>query len=136
MLEEAVELVEVAVGNGQELRRVSSLRAADRVELDLELVAKALDAPRDSDEVASFEGRGVKIGVAEQPAGDGARAVAKLEREIGDTIACHEAVLARAREHAFDPRSLAELGNGRGCGGGRGGHEPMVDAEADGRVGG
>ena len=53
VLEEAVELVEVAVGGRQERRRVGRLGAPDRAQLDLELVAEALDAAADGDQVAA-----------------------------------------------------------------------------------
>jgi hypothetical protein len=45
VLQEAVELVEVAEGDGQEGRGVGVVGAGDRAQLELQLVAEALDAP-------------------------------------------------------------------------------------------
>ena len=44
VLQEAVELLDVAVGHGEELRRIG-LGGADRPQVHLELIPKALDAP-------------------------------------------------------------------------------------------
>jgi hypothetical protein len=76
VLEEAVELLQVAVGGGQERRRVGRLGAPDRVELDLELVAEALDPPGDLHQVPALELAGEEVGVAEGARLDGAAAVA------------------------------------------------------------
>ena len=96
VLEEAVELVEVAEGDGQEGRGVGVLGAGDRAQLELQLVAEALDAAGDAHEVALVEAPGEQVGVAEDARGDGAGAVAQLEREVrrarcgrsGDPCAC------------------------------------------------
>ena len=104
VLEEAVELVEVAVGDGQERGRVGvAVGARDRAHLDLQLVAEALDAParrargrRGSKRPAS------SVGVAEDARRDRAGAVAQLEREVRRARARGQAILARAGEHAVD----------------------------------
>ncbi len=84
VLEEAVELVEVAVGDGQELRRVGrrGVDARDRADLELQLVAEALDPAGDAHEVAAIEAPGEHVGVAERARRDRAGAVAQLEREV------------------------------------------------------
>ena len=68
-VEEAVELVEVAVGDGQEVRRVGLVGAgaADLLDVELELVAEALHAPAHAHEVAALEAPGQDVGVAERP---------------------------------------------------------------------
>src|SRR3954463_7859574 len=67
VFEEAVELVEVAVGDRQEGRRVGLRggRFRDRPYLELELVAEALDAPGDTHEVTALEPAREHVGVAE-----------------------------------------------------------------------
>ena len=55
VLEEAVELLHVAVGDGQELGRVGGLGALDLLDVDLQLVAEALDAPAHAHELAALE---------------------------------------------------------------------------------
>src|SRR2546421_2637039 len=62
MLEEAVELVEVAVGDGEEVRRIGGvIGAPDRAQLDLELVAKPLDSTGDPNELAALELPGQEV---------------------------------------------------------------------------
>jgi hypothetical protein len=115
----AVELIQVPVGDRQERGRVGRLRLGDRADLELELVAEALDAARDAHEVALLEAAGEHVGVAERAAGDRSRAVAELEREVGRARPCGQAVLARAGEHGVDVVSGTQGGD-RGLG--RGGH--------------
>ena len=68
VLEEAVELVEVAVGGRQELCRVRAvLGAPDRLQLDLELVPEALDPAAHGHQVAALELAGEEVRVAEGP---------------------------------------------------------------------
>jgi hypothetical protein len=57
VLEEAVQLLEIAVGDRQELRRVGVTRLGlpDGPDLELKLVAKALDAPCNPHQVATVE---------------------------------------------------------------------------------
>ena len=87
VLEEAVELVEVAVGDGQERGGVGLAGAArrDRAHVDLQLVAEALDPARDAHEVAALEAPGVEVGVAEDAGRERAAAVAQLDREVRRT---------------------------------------------------
>ncbi len=114
VLEEAVELVEVAVGDGQERRRIDAAggRAADRAQLDLQLVAEALDAAGDVDDVAAVEAPRDHVGVAEHAALDRARAIAQLDREVRRAAARHQAVLAGAREDPVDLLAGAQRRDG------------------------
>ena len=104
VLEEAVELLHVAVRDRQELggSLASSARALDRLQRHLELVAEALDAPAHGHEVAALELPREEVGVAKCAARDGARAVAQLDRQIGRSVPGRQAVLAGAREHTLD----------------------------------
>ena len=131
MLEEAVELVEVAVGDGQEGGRIGVPRvgASDRADVDLQLLAEALDPPGDADQVAAVEAPGVQVGITEDPSRERSGAIAQLDREVRRAGARDEPILARAGE---DPGQLVAVAQGAD---GRGGHEPMMyrdpDAAAD-----
>ena len=111
VLEEAVELVEVAVGGRQERGRVGRLGAPDRAQLDLQLVAEALDPPGDRDQVAALELAGQEVGLAEGARLDRAGAVAQLDGQVGAAAAGRQAVLARAREDPLDLGPSAQLGD-------------------------
>ena len=102
VLEEAVELVEVAVGDGEERGGVGVRRPLDRPHLDLQRVAEALHAALHAHEVAAVEAAAEQVRVAEHARGERARAVAQLEREVGRAGAGGQAVLARARVDAGD----------------------------------
>ena len=78
VLEEAVELPDVAVGDRQELGRVRVGRL-DRLHLDLKLVAEALDPPGHGHEIAALELARQEVRVAERAPRDGARPVAQLD---------------------------------------------------------
>ena len=96
MLEEALQLVEVAVGGGQEAGRIrlGSLGAGDRAQGDLQLIAEALDAALHAHEVPALEAPGEQIGVAEGAREDRAGAVAQLDGQIGGAGARELALLA------------------------------------------
>jgi hypothetical protein len=113
VLEEAIELVEVTVGDRQEGRGIGVVvgRARDRAQLDLQLVAEALDASRDAHEVAALEAPGEHVGVAEGARLDGAAAVAQLDREVRRARPRQQAILARAREDALDLLARAQRGD-------------------------
>jgi hypothetical protein len=85
VLEEAVELVQVAIGDREKMGRVHAVEAgaADRPQLDLELVAEALDAAPHGHQVAALELASEEVGLAKDARGDGAGAVAQLERQVG-----------------------------------------------------
>jgi hypothetical protein len=102
VLEEALELVAVAVGDRQERRRVRLLGAGDLAHLELELVAEPLGAPAHAHEIAAIEPAGEQVGVAERARLDRSAAVAQLERQERQTGARLQPVLARAGEHAVD----------------------------------
>ena len=110
VLEEAVELVEVAVGDRQERRRVGAALAGalDPLELDLRLLAEAHDAARHAHQLAALEAPAVQVGVAEQARRQRRAAVAQLEREVGRAAAREQTLLARAREDALDPLARAQ----------------------------
>ena len=108
MLEEAVELVEVAVGDGQEGGRVGrAVGPGDRRHVDLQLVAEALDPPVHPHEVAALEAPGEHVGVAEGARRDGAGAVAQLQREVGRAGSRDQPLLAGAGEDAVETTSPA-----------------------------
>jgi predicted ATP-grasp superfamily ATP-dependent carboligase len=111
VLEEAVELVQVAVRDGQERGGIRLLGARDAADLDLQLVAKALDATDDAHEIAPLEAPGEEVRVAERAPGHRPRPVAQFERQIGDARARLEPVLARAREHGVDVVARAKGGD-------------------------
>jgi hypothetical protein len=102
VLEEAVELVDVAVRDRQELRGISGVGPCDVEHLDLQLVAEALHAPAHADELAAVEAAGQDVGVLERAAGQRAGAIAQLEREVGRAGPGEQPVLARARVDAGD----------------------------------
>jgi hypothetical protein len=106
MLEEAVELLHVAVGHREELGGVGPvLRGTlDRLQVDLKRVSEALDATPHGDEIAAFELSREEVRVPERPPRNRARAIAQLDRQVGRAVPRCEAVLARARE---DPVHLA-----------------------------
>ena len=102
VLEEPVELVEVAVGDRQERRGVGALGALDRAHVDLQLVAEALDPALHAHEVAAVEAPAEQVGVAEHARRQRARAVAQLQRQVRRARARRQAVLAGARVDAGD----------------------------------
>src|SRR5207248_3080668 len=92
-----------------ELRWVDTggIGARDSGELGRELVAEPLDPARNLHEIAPLEPAGHVVGVAEDPGGNGAAAVAQLDREIRRSGARRHPILAGAGEYALDraPRS-------------------------------
>src|SRR5436305_15273070 len=72
VLQEAVELVEVPEGDGEELGGIGGaiLHPGDGRELGVQLVAEALDAAGDLDEIAAFEAAAEVVRVAEDPRRD------------------------------------------------------------------
>jgi hypothetical protein len=131
VLEEAVELVEVAVRDRQERRRVGRLGALDRAQLDLQLVPEALDPPRDAHEVAPLEAAAEQVRVAEHAGRQGRRAVAQLERQVRRAGAGGQAVLARARVHARELIARAHGGERRGRWLDGGGHVSIMARAPD-----
>ncbi len=64
-----------------------ALCARDRGKLDLQLIAKALDAPAHAHQLAALEAPGEHVGVAESARDDRPRAVAQLDRQVGSARA-------------------------------------------------
>ena len=124
VLEEAVELVEVAVGHaagsptGRPRRRAA--RAIDSSST-WRASRKRSTRPATVHEVPPLEAGGEEVGVAEGAGLDLAGAVAQPHREVGRARARGEAVLARAGEDALHPRAGAQAGDG---GSGRGDAHP------------
>ena len=142
VLEEAGELVAVAVGRGQEVARVelAAVELLDVVDLGDQLAAEALGAARDADRVALVEAGREAVDVAERAARDRAGAVAQLEREVGRPVAGGQPVLARARVVALETLAGRELGDRVGrprslLDVGLGGHPSILPGEPDGARG-
>ena len=113
VLEEAGQLLGVAIGGGQELGRVDliALERADVVDLGDQLAAEALDLARDADRVALLEAGGQAVDVPEGAGGDRARAIPQLQREVGGAVAGGEPVLAHARVVAAEALARPQLGD-------------------------
>ena len=116
VLEEALELLDRAIGGRQELRRVvrAGLQALDIVELGDHLAAKALDPAANADRVAAFEAQPDPVGLAEHPGRERAGGVAELERQVGAAVARRQAVLPQAAVAALESPSRAQVGDRRG----------------------
>ncbi len=81
-LEEAVELVGIAPQRGCERRRVGIGRGLECADVDLEPVAKLLDASEDADRVALVEARVQQLDVVPDASVDPSARVHELEREV------------------------------------------------------
>jgi hypothetical protein len=110
MLEKALELVDRAIGGGQELAGVEAagIETPNVVELGDQLAAKSLDPPANRDRVAGPEAKAEPIGIAEDPRGDRPAAIAQPERQIGGAVAGGQALLRDAREPSFEALSRAQ----------------------------
>jgi len=86
-LEEPLELVGVTPQAGRQSRRVDVLGRLERPYLDLELVAKALDAAEHADRVARLESSIEQFDVVPDPRSDPAARVDELECEIRRAVA-------------------------------------------------
>ena len=132
VLEEAVELVEVAVGHRQEVggvhaRRVGSL---DRAQVHHQLVAEALGTALDLHQVALLELGGEEVRLAERARGHGTGAIAQLERQVRRAGPGRQTVLARAGEDPAQLGAGAQLGQ-RLALGNSGGHTTMLGPGSD-----
>jgi hypothetical protein len=112
MLEETLKLVEIAVADGQELRRVGTgaLGARDLVQGDLKLLAEALHAPAYPHKIAALETSPEHVRVTKGPSHDRSRPVAQLYGQIGGSGAGDLALLAHAGE---DPVHVLAGAQGR-----------------------
>ena len=117
VLEEAVELVEVAVGGGEEPRRVGvrRVRAHDARTSACSSSRKRSTRPRRADEVAAVEAAREEVGVAEHASRERARPVAQLEARYGDPVrAIRRSLRVQAKTPSTSPaRSVATLPTGR-----------------------
>src|SRR5207244_12429608 len=98
VLEEAFQLVEIAVCHRQETSRVGVPlgRAGDRLQRDLQLRAKTLDASSYAHQLAALEAAGEQVGVAEGASRDRACAVGPPDRPVWAAVAGAPAVRAPA----------------------------------------
>src|SRR5918992_2825807 len=101
MLEEAVELVEVAVGGWKERRGVAGIRATDRAQRHLELVTEALHSSAHRDQIAALELTRQEIRVAEGACRNRSAAISQLDRQVGAPALGRQPVLACAGEYTF-----------------------------------
>ena len=114
MLQKAFELVEITVGDRQKEGgiRLGALRASDRANVDLELLAKALDASAHLHQLAPLEAPGEHVGFTEGTSQDRPGVVAQPDRQIRRAGPGDVAFLARAREHPVDLLLAAQRGDG------------------------
>ena len=105
VLQEALELLDRAIGGGQELRRVEGprLQALDVVELGDHLAAKALESPAHADRVAALEAQPDAVGLAEHPGGQRAGGVAQLHRQVRAAVLRGQPVLPQAAVATLEP---------------------------------
>jgi hypothetical protein len=107
VLEEAVELLEISVGDRQERlgdrlgrSRAVWFLAADVGDLHDQLVAEAFDPADHPDDVAALEQAGELVGVAEGAGLDAAAAITQLERQVRAAGARLAPILAHTRVDA------------------------------------
>jgi Protein of unknown function (DUF1015) len=107
-LEETLELVGVAPDCGREPCRVG-LRRLERPDLELEAVAKPLDAAEHADGVAFGKAPVEKVDIAPHPGVDSPAGVDELEREVRRPVACPQPLLTRDRIDPLDDALLRQL---------------------------
>src|SRR5439155_25752922 len=114
VLEEAVELVEIAEGDRQEVGGVDAggVGARDRSELGRQLVTEALDPARHLNQIAALELPGEIVGVAESTRRNGAAAVAQLDGEIRGSRARRHPIFADAGKYPLDRAASSQPGDG------------------------
>ena len=110
-LEEAVELVGIALQRGRQRLRVGVLGRLERPYLHLQPVAEALDSPEHPDCVALVEAAVEELDIAPDARLDATARIGELEGEEGSARASATTLLARDREHALDHPVLLELGD-------------------------
>ena len=113
VLEEALELLDRAVGGGKELGGVErpGLEPAHVVELRRQLAPEALELAAGEHRVATLEAQPDPIGLAEDASRKRAGAVAQLQRQVGAPVSGRQPVLAHARVAALEPLTGAQLGD-------------------------
>ena len=120
VLEEALELLGVAVRGGQEVRRVelSRLDGLDFLDLGHQLPAEALHPAGDANRVTTLEAPREAIDLPECPRRDRSCPVAQLHREVDRAVPGGEAVLADAGVDPAEALAGPQLGDPcrfRGC---------------------
>ncbi len=113
VLEEALELLDRAIGSGQELPRVErpGLEPAHVVELGRQLAPEALELAPGVHRVAAFEAQPDPIGLPEHASRKRAGSVAELQRQVGAPVARRQSILANARVAALEPLPGTQLGD-------------------------
>ena len=114
VLEEALELLDRAVGGGQELGRVEAprLEPADVVELGDQLAAEALDLAARGDRVAGLEAQPDPVGVAEDARRRSSRCGrAAAATGTGTPFRAVSRSFAQARVAALEALPRAQLGD-------------------------
>ena len=113
VLEEALELLDRAIGGGKELGGVErpGFEPANVIELRRQLAPEALELAAGEHRVSAFEAQADPIGLAEDPSGKRAGAVAQLNREVGAPVSSRQPVLAHAGVVALEPLTGAQLGD-------------------------
>ena len=111
VLEEALQLVQRAVGGGQELHRVvlGALERAYVLELGDQLATEALHPAARQHRVATLEAKADPVSLPEHPRGEGARRIAEPERQVDGAAARREALLSHHREAPLEPLAGAKL---------------------------
>jgi proteasome assembly chaperone (PAC2) family protein len=117
VLEEPLQLIEIAVRRRQELLRIHALGPHELLHIDLECVAEPLDPSTNPHRIARRKPRRHRIGIAKHPAGDRAGAITELQREVRLPGARDQPLRAHDGKRAIDELLLSELGDGRGSAG-------------------
>jgi uncharacterized protein (DUF1015 family) len=125
-LKEPVELVRVAAKSRCERAGIGLRSGLERSHLELEPVAKPLDASEHAHGVAFPEAGVEELDVLPHARIDPSARIDELEDEVGRAAARPPALLARDRVDAFDQPVLGELGDGA--------HGPSLGPRADGRL--
>jgi hypothetical protein len=104
MLEKAIQLIEIAVRAGQEARWIDFRRfhvdAHGIAHLNHELVAKALDAALNTNEITSLKTSTKDIGLPKGARNYRAGPVAQLDGQVWQAATSNKAILPRAGEYA------------------------------------
>ncbi len=115
-LEEAVELVRIALERRREIRGIHLRRSLQRAHLHLQPVSVPLNLPEHPDRVAVVEPAVQELHVLPDARLDAACRVDEVEREVGRARSRTQPTFARRGEHALDDAVLDELRNRRHAG--------------------
>jgi uncharacterized protein (DUF1015 family) len=108
-LQKPVELVRVPTKRGCELSRVRLRRSLERADVDLQSVAKLLDAAEHAYSVSFGEARVQQLDVVPDARVDAPARIHELEREIGRAATRVQAPLPRHRINPLDDPFLREV---------------------------